>query len=86
MAQEIIDVGNAPNDGTGDTIRTAFGKCNGNFTELYGRVSNRTILSRKGTTGDTAGLICYDTSYLYVCTQDYTDGVANIWYRVALGW
>jgi len=42
MAQEIINVGAAPNDGQGDPIRTAFIKCNENFTELYtsGNVGN----------------------------------------------
>lgn len=35
MAQEIINVGAAANDGLGDPIRTAFIKCNENFTELY---------------------------------------------------
>ncbi len=35
MPQEIINVGAAPNDGTGDTLRDAFVKCNDNFTELY---------------------------------------------------
>ncbi len=35
MPQEIINVGAAPNDGTGDTLRDAFIKCNDNFTELY---------------------------------------------------
>jgi hypothetical protein len=36
MAQQLIGVGSAPNDTTGDPLRTAFGKCNDNFTELYG--------------------------------------------------
>ena len=36
MAQQIIDVGAAPDDGNGDPLRTAFQKCNSNFTELYG--------------------------------------------------
>jgi hypothetical protein len=35
MAQELINVGAAPNDGQGDPIRTAFTKCNDNFTELF---------------------------------------------------
>jgi hypothetical protein len=35
MAQEIINVGSAPNDGQGDPIREAFTKCNNNFTELF---------------------------------------------------
>lgn len=35
MAQQVIGIGTIPNDGTGDTARTAFGKVNSNFTELY---------------------------------------------------
>lgn len=35
MAQQTIGLGSAPNDGTGDPIRTAFDKCNDNFDELY---------------------------------------------------
>ena len=35
MAQELIDIGNIANDGTGDTIRGAGIKINNNFTELY---------------------------------------------------
>lgn len=35
MAQQTIGVGAAPNDGTGDPFRTAFTKCNSNFSELY---------------------------------------------------
>jgi hypothetical protein len=39
MAQQIINVGPAPNDGLGDPIRTSFQKINANFTELYNNVS-----------------------------------------------
>ena len=35
MAQQIINVGEAPNDGGGDPLRTAFIKSNDNFSELY---------------------------------------------------
>lgn len=35
MAQQLIDVGMTPNDGTGDPLRTAAIKINENFTELY---------------------------------------------------
>ena len=38
MSQLIINVGLAPNDGTGDPLRTAFQKTNSNFTELYNAV------------------------------------------------
>lgn len=39
MTQQIIDVGTIANDGTGDEFRTAFIKCNDNFTELYAAVA-----------------------------------------------
>jgi hypothetical protein len=35
MAQQIINIGSAPNDGSGDQLRVSFDKCNQNFTELY---------------------------------------------------
>ena len=35
MAQQTINIGSAPNDGTGDPLRTAFDKTNDNFNELY---------------------------------------------------
>ena len=35
MAQQTINIGTNPNDGTGDPLRTAFDKTNDNFTELY---------------------------------------------------
>lgn len=35
MAKQTIDLGTSPDDGEGDEIRTAFDKCNDNFTELY---------------------------------------------------
>jgi len=36
MAQQIINVGIAGNDGTGDSLRAAGQKINANFAELYG--------------------------------------------------
>jgi hypothetical protein len=41
-AQQTINVGTVANDGTGDPIRTSFGKANANFTELYARTINVT--------------------------------------------
>lgn len=35
MARQIINIGNAPNDGSGDKLRDAFNKINANFLELY---------------------------------------------------
>lgn len=64
MSQQIINVGTNPNDGTGDPDRTAFTKCNSNFTELYNSVASRTrviantTISVNNTTGNdsTGGL------------------------------
>jgi hypothetical protein len=39
MAIQQINIGQAPNDGTGDLLRDAFGKANGNFSELDTRTS-----------------------------------------------
>jgi hypothetical protein len=40
--------------------------------------------SSKGVAGDRAGMIAATGSYLYVCTADYTNGVADIWSRTLL--
>ncbi len=37
MSKQTIGTGTSNNDGTGDTVRTAFTKSNSNFTELYNR-------------------------------------------------
>ena len=36
MTRQIVNIGAAPNDGTGDTARAAFDKVNQNFKQLYG--------------------------------------------------
>lgn len=35
MTKQLVNIGTAPNDGTGDPLRDAFGKHNNNITELY---------------------------------------------------
>ena len=35
MAKQVIGIGSAPNDNTGDTLRDAFDKTNDNFNEVY---------------------------------------------------
>lgn len=37
----------------------------------------------KGKEGDEAGSVVVDADYIYYCHTDYTDGVADIWKRVA---
>ena len=40
MAQQTINVGSTPNDGTGDQLRSAMIKIQNNFSELYGNVTS----------------------------------------------
>jgi hypothetical protein len=82
MAQQVINVGSAPNDGTGDPIRTAYQKCNNNFGELFSRFQVTPPSSSTGTIGDEAGMYAMDGTYFYYCFQDY-DGSSNIWARIA---
>lgn len=35
MAQQLINIGSSPNDGTGDNVRVGGAKINENFTDLY---------------------------------------------------
>jgi hypothetical protein len=72
MAQQIINVGTAPNDGDGDPIRTAFIKCNDNFTDLYG-----------GNGGGGGNTISNGNSNVAISTVDGNatisiDGISNI--------
>lgn len=82
MAQEVINVGAAPNDGTGDPIRTAYIKCNANFGELYSRYQTTVPSTAIGAVGDTAGMYASDNSFFYYCFADY-DGSSEIWRQIA---
>ena len=50
MAKQVIGIGTTANDGTGDPLREAMEKTNGNFTELYagaGGVADGAITTAK---------------------------------------
>jgi hypothetical protein len=68
MAQQTINVGAAPNDGTGTPLRTAFQYTNSNFSELYtavGPSGNNIVVPGNATiTGD----LTVDTNVLKVDT------------------
>ncbi len=125
MAQQVINIGTAANDGSGDPLRSAFDKINDNFSELYakgpaganfdlsnndieatnsngginlipngtGKVvveddsltiqTSKTPASAIGAAGDTAGMVAWDASYIYVCSANY-DGSTAIWRRAAI--
>lgn len=44
MAQQVLNAGTIDNDGTGDPLRTAAGKINDNFTELYSGMSGQRVV------------------------------------------
>jgi hypothetical protein len=53
MSQQIINIGSVPNDGSGDSLRTAFSKINNNFTELYSYSSSNSFTYTVGTSAQT---------------------------------
>ena len=81
MAQQLIGVGTAPNDGQGNPIRTAFIKCNDNFSELYARAQVSPPPTLVGSIGDVPGWYAYDSSFFYYCFA-YYDGSSVIWAQV----
>jgi len=83
MAQETINIGGTPNDGTGDALRVAFIKTNSNFTELYSRIRGSVPPTNVGSAGDLPGTIAYSEDFLYVCFGTF-DGSSAIWTRAAL--
>lgn len=56
MAIQIINVGNAINDGSGDDLRTAFIKVNENFDEINDRQAENNTASNVGTGVGTSGI------------------------------
>jgi hypothetical protein len=50
MGIEVINIGSAPNDGTGDSLRTSFTKSNNNFSYLNSVVSGNGIVSANSLT------------------------------------
>ena len=55
MAKQTINIGSAPNDGTGSTIRDGGILINDNFTEIYTSLGNGTTLSTGIITGKQEG-------------------------------
>ena len=77
MAQQTINVGAAPNDGTGTPLRTAFQYTNSNFTELYtavGPSGNNIVVPGTATiTGD----LTVNTNVLKVDTTNDRVGIGT---------
>lgn len=54
--QEVINIGQLPNDGAGDPLRVAYAKINNNFSNLFTTFVNTTVTS---TTTDIPGQIIF---------------------------
>ena len=52
MAQQIVNIGALPNDGTGDPLRVAYDKINNNFDQLFAAASSyvQQIIAGSGVT------------------------------------
>jgi hypothetical protein len=55
MANQSINIGSVPNDGTGDNLREGATKINQNFTEIYTALGDGTTLSVTETVQDAVG-------------------------------
>jgi hypothetical protein len=84
MSKQVINVGTSANDGTGDPIRTAFQKCNANFTELYNAIPTskqyKFLLSQSG--GDdpqtaTSGTLTQGVTYEIVAFETGDDFIPS---------
>jgi hypothetical protein len=56
----------------------------GDFKDITNTPFVEAPLTEKGTDGDEAGMISFDSDFMYFCVQDYTDGLEPIWKRVEL--
>ena len=83
MAKQLINIGNAANDNTGDTIRVGFSKVNSNLNELYD--AKATTGAAKFTTP--AGTFCASptvpvTTTINLDTSDAVNGgVCGVYFK-----
>lgn len=76
MAQQVLNIGTAANDGTGDDLRAGAGKINANFAELYARGY---ILPFFFTTTPTDGevLLLHKAGADFTIPDDFTDALES---------
>jgi hypothetical protein len=85
MAQQLINIGQAPNDKSGDLLRTAFNKINENFTELYGAQNNS--YTRTTTANITIGLgVVWTSLFPYISSAKLIIQIEATEVGDATGW
>ncbi|MBB4017396.1 hypothetical protein GGR16_002425 [Chelatococcus caeni] len=74
MAQQVINIGTAPNSGDGDPLREAFSKANANFSDLYaGQAATNSALSVEQQTRANAD----DGMQAQISALNSTDGIVS---------
>jgi hypothetical protein len=76
MAQQIIDIGVKPADGSGDPLRVCFDKINQNFTEVYSSISAAQTGGGSGVTsvaGKTGQVQLSTADVIGAVSQGYVD-------------
>jgi hypothetical protein len=77
MAKQTINIGSSANDRTGDPLRTAFGKVNANFTELYSAIGADVQIPIQ--TGNNGLFLTTNGSTLsWATTTSITNGGSNV--------
>lgn len=76
MAKQPINIGIAVNDGTGDSLRTAFDKTNDNFDELYIAGPIGTSVQISGNTISSATAV--SAQYSAITFDNATANIGNI--------
>jgi hypothetical protein len=77
----IVSSGNGISTGNWAKFSKSYNDLTNKPSLLYRQVTAPT--TSKGSAGNLAGDIAFDSGYVYYCTTNYTDGVADIWKRVA---
>lgn len=72
MAQQLVNIGLSPNDGTGDPIRTSFDKLNQNDTELYNSLLEKRIVVNQSNAATTLGGVIDSTAEYFI------DGIIDL--------
>jgi hypothetical protein len=79
ITTDYFDTTDANNAGVTAGSTVTFYKTNSPTLTMY---STAVPTSVKGQVGDKKGMMIATGAYIYMCFQDYTDGVADIWVRV----
>lgn len=82
ITTDAFDIKNAEAAGVTNGSTVTFYRTNSPTLTMYATAIPTSV---KGQAGDCKGMMFATNQYIYMCYQDYTDGIADIWLRSALG-